>query len=218
MAAKLNLVGKVFGRLTVLFDTGERHQNGGVIWKCQCSCGGEARVRTDGLRSGHTISCGCVQVEYAINCKTKHGMSKVGGKVTPTFATWNAMIGRVKDDRPQAAKYYKDKGIGVCERWLWYPNFLEDMGEKPDGKTLDRIDGDKGYCKENCRWANDWQQGQHRSNAKIDPEMFSELILRRGQGWSMKELAEEYGVPHSTMRGVFNRRIPNWKKELENKT
>ena len=57
MAAKLNLVGKVFGRLTVLFDTGERHQRGGVIWKCQCSCGGVARVRADSLKSGHTISC-----------------------------------------------------------------------------------------------------------------------------------------------------------------
>ena len=182
----------------------------------------EAKVRADSLRNGHTTSCGCVQAEIAAKnvpkIHTTHGMSRVNGKATPTYESWSSMMGRVNYNKPSVAKNYKDKGITVCERWLWYPNFLEDMGEKPDGKTLDRIDGDKGYCKENCRWASDWQQGQHRSNAKIDPEMFPELILRRGQGWSMKELAEEYGVLYCTMKAVFNRRIPNWKKELENKT
>lgn len=210
MPSKLSLTGSVFGKLTVLSDTGKRHKNGGVIWGCSCSCGGTAQVRADSLKSGHTVSCGCVQVESVVKLKTTHGLSKSAGEVTPTFASWNSMIARVRDTRPEVAKYYLDKGITVCERWQWYPNFLEDMGEKPEGKTIDRIDGTKGYCKENCRWASDWQQGQHRANSQVSYLLFPEILAKRQQGLKIKEIAEMYDVPYSTMRAVFNRGIPNW--------
>ena len=210
MAAKVNLLGQVFDRLIVLADSGGRASNGGILWVCKCSCGETIHARGDHLQSGHTESCGCKHRDIVREKFTIHGlaMETSGGNITATFSSWNSMMQRVKDKRPHMAKYYLNKGITVCERWHQYPNFLEDMGECPVGKTLDRIKGDEGYSKGNCRWATDWEQGQNRSNESVNFSEFPEIESLYSAGKSIKEIASCYDVPYRTMLNVIRRRIP----------
>ena len=85
-------------------------------------------------------------------------------KQTPTYISWKSMKSRCLN--PKAANYpaYGGRGITVCESWMVFSNFLKDMGERPDGTSLDRIDNTKGYCKENCRWVSFLEQGANKKN------------------------------------------------------
>lgn len=104
--------------------------------------------------------------------------------MTPTEKTYRAMLQRVRLNNGQYNRrcLYKEHDITICDRWLpngehdgqGYKNFLEDMGEKPEGKTLDRIDNTKGYYKENCRWANWHVQNANRSNSRETPGVWED--------------------------------------------
>ena len=96
-----------------------------------------------------------------------HGHNRVG-KRTKTYRTWDSMIQRCTNPNTKKYDAYGGSGITVCNRWREFSNFLEDMGEKPEGMTLDRMDPDKGYYKENCRWATYSQQSQHLSISKLN--------------------------------------------------
>jgi len=150
MGALIDLTSSSFGRLKVV-----RKGSGnkaGATWVCRCDCGSETEVSSGKLRSGHTKSCGCLKKESKPNLK--HGMANKGR----TYTTWKSM--RLRCNNPNASQYkwYGAKGITVCKDWDNYLVFLADMGERPAGKTLDRIDPLKGYCKENCRWATPAEQ------------------------------------------------------------
>lgn len=146
----IDLKDRVFGRLKVLERSNEIGSKRGAIWLCVCDCGSSISVRGDSLRSGVTNSCGCY---HSDKVKT-HG--KTG---TPVYKCWQHMVQRCYNENRKAYKDYGGRGIKVCDRWLepapnGFLNFLEDMGESR-GLTLDRIDVDGDYCKDNCRWA-DW--------------------------------------------------------------
>ena len=152
-----DLTGQVFGRLTVVgFDY--KTEKGTYHWLCQCRCGNTTSVNRTSLVAGRTQSCGCFGRENSKVRATKHGMSK-----TKTYNVWVEMRNRATNKNHKNAKYYSDKGITVCERWDHFSNFLEDMGEQPEGLWLERIDNSLGYFKDNCKWETPSRQCSNRS-------------------------------------------------------
>jgi hypothetical protein len=161
MGRLIDLTGERFGRLVVLALCSERSRWRKAIWLCRCDCGAECIVVGKELRSGRSRSCGCFRREVSRKRMTTHGHSR-----TRVYRCWCAMLQRCFYPNGQAYSRYGGRGITVCERWRNFVNFLADMGEPPRGKSLDRIDNDKGYSPENCRWATHAQQNLNRRPAK----------------------------------------------------
>lgn len=130
---------------------------------CQCDCGNQKEVQFGHLKSGHTQSCGCFHKETFNN--KKHGL-----KYHPIYHTWTDMKQRCLNNKNSRYNDYGGRGIIVCDSWLGkngFVNFLNDMGERPIGKSLDRIDNDGNYCKENCRWATISEQNKNQRRWKV---------------------------------------------------
>ncbi|MFF3654994.1 hypothetical protein [Streptomyces olivochromogenes] len=150
--------GERYGRLTVT----KTRQPGEVFVSVRCDCGTETTVRF--LDLGRcTNSCGCLKREQLIERNTRHGHA--AGGVSSLYYTWSDMVGRCTNPRH---KRYADpgaRGITVCERWRDFANFPADMGDRPPGLELDRIDNDRGYEPGNCRWADRSTQMKNRRPA-----------------------------------------------------
>jgi hypothetical protein len=150
-----NLLNEQFNRLTVVAIYGKcKKQN--VLWLCRCSCGGQAIAYAYDLRAGKVKSCGCLTKEG--NHKT-HGMTK-----TKEYAIWATMVQRCTNPNDINYHNYGGRGIDLDIRWCAFENFYADMGAKPDGMTLDRLDNAKGYSKENCAWRSYVEQSRNRRN------------------------------------------------------
>lgn len=182
MPRLIDRTGKRYGRLTVRKKHGRNHLKQ-VVWVCDCDCGGETLVPASSLSSGNTRSCGCLLQDTI----TKHG-----GAGKRSYNTWRAMIRRCNNPEDKDYPRYGGKGITVCDRWLDYTVFAEDMGEPPDGHTLDRVDNSGGYCPENCRWATLRQQNRnsrHHANKGV-------MKYRTGSGYSWYAYITAEGVKH----------------------
>ena len=153
MPLKYDLTGKRFGRLVA-------HYYEKPMWVCECDCGSEHRVLSGNLRSGDIQSCGCLMKDV----HTKHGMY-----TTKTYATWEAMNQRVNNPNSTHYSYYGGRGVSVCDRWSSFEAFYCDMGERPEGMSLDRIDANGDYTPENCRWVSHTAQMENRRAQKNSP-------------------------------------------------
>ena len=176
----IDITGQKFGRLTVLHKLPPR-SGGGSDWRCRCDCGAEFTAIGSNIRKGDTRSCGCLAVERASQmgadkefiakrslAVTAHGHKRRSG-TTAEYRTWLGIKRRCQDVRHKDYSNWGGRGITVCDRWdRSFESFLADMGPRPAGHSIDRIDPRSGYSPENCRWATAQQQGDtKRSNIAV---------------------------------------------------
>jgi hypothetical protein len=164
MTAVSNITDLRFGRLVVLERAGQV-DSGKATWLCQCDCGNQTVVMGKYLRKGRTRSCGCLRREMMRDTHLKHGHA-LEPEQSPEYRSWRAMIERCKNPGHIAFKYYGGRGIKVCKRWQTFANFLADMGLRPPGHSIERINNDGDYKPSNCKWATAKEQAQNRRNRK----------------------------------------------------
>jgi hypothetical protein len=163
-------------------------------WLCQCDCGNQKVIQGSRLRGGQTKSCGCYNREV-LSARKTHGQTK-----SRTFTTWAAMKNRCHSSTSQWYSRYGGRGIKVCDRWLEsFENFLADMGERPDGASIDRIDNDGNYEPSNCRWATRLQQERNKGSNRY----FTINAERR----ALSEWCELYGANYQR---VYARLLLGW--------
>jgi hypothetical protein len=184
-------VGERFGKLTAL----EPCRTSNLKCKCQCDCGTTKDVKGFSLRAGTSQSCGCLKLDIFRAFATKHGY---GGKhKSGTYSSWANMITRCTYEKHGSYPNYGGRGIKVCERWLKFENFLKDMGPRPPGHSIDRIDSNSGYEPVNCRWATTKEQARNVRTNK--------LLTFNAETLCLAEWAEKLGISED----VIGSRISN---------
>lgn len=192
MTARADLENKQFGRLIALEYVGERR------WRCKCECGGVAIAVSRNLLNGNTKSCGCLQREKASKTHRTHGKTN-----TSEYNIWQTMKARCYVKLNANYANYGGRGIKVCDRWLEsFENFLTDMGEKPEGLSIDRVDVDGDYEPRNCRWASVGEQATNRRNNRY--------VEYEGRKMTISEWARELGVKPGLIK---NRLDSKWSVE-----
>lgn len=188
--------GAIFSRLTLLDADGVILESGHRHVMCRCSCGIEKLIKADNLVRGHTKSCGCIALERLSARSRTHGHAS--GRVSPTYRIWSGMIDRCENANTPCFVNYGGRGISVCARWREsFKNFLADMGERPAGMSIDRIDNDGNYEPDNCRWASKTEQGRNKRSNR--------LVEFGGQRLTVPEWAEKLSVPQYRLYGRLYR-------------
>jgi hypothetical protein len=184
---KIDLSGQRFGKLIIISRAANdkyHHKR----WLCRCDCGVIKEMNEFPIVSGRSQSCGCIHKNLFKERILKHGMHK-----SPEYRAWQDMKDRCYNINNERYCDYGGRGIKVCERWLVFENFLEDMGFRPGNEfSLDRYPNNDGdYEPDNCRWGTDEQQSRNkRSNT---------LLRYNGEEMILSDWANKLGVPSSTL-------------------
>lgn len=207
MGRIINLAGERFGQLKIvgksLFRDGKN-----THWDYICDCGSTGHTNTTRLNAGQK-SCGCHTHESIAYLNLSHGQT-VGGVWGRTYRCYRAMLARC--DYPSQVHYkdYGGRGISVCNRWRNGENgvsgfdcFRGDMGQQPDGLTIDRIDSDGNYEPNNCRWATPLVQARNRRTTKVDVDMMRSIKKKSAEGMPQNKLAKEFGVSRGSIRSAI---------------
>lgn len=185
-------IGDRFDYLTAMGDLGliNKHRR----WLCVCRCGKNVTATASNLRHGHVRSCGC-RVHDTWNAKPGcHGESKKKGSGS-LYVTWQSMMSRCYNPNASGYALYGGRGISVCERWRGkggFINFRADMGRRPPGTTLDRVDTNGNYEPGNCRWGTAKEQGRNKRTNR--------LIAFNGRTQTLVEWSEECGISTAVIR------------------
>lgn len=193
-----DLRGIKFNRLTVIDEPPIRKGNR-VFWRCSCECGKVVEIVNFSITSGRTKSCGCLHKDFLTKNKRTHGQSKKG-KWSAEYRTWVGMKARCYNYKAPSYKYYGEKGISVCQRWLGdggFKNFFEDMGKRPSDKhSLDRFPDKNGnYEPSNCRWTTVYVQANNKNN--------NVLITKNGVSKTIGEWSRITGIAYHTLYGRY---------------
>jgi hypothetical protein len=162
--------GVTLGRWTILARGESRIGAREAVWLARCECGTEREVRASSMRSGVSVGCGCYRSERVRETMTRHGHGSHHGSMSrsPTYLSWQAMRARCLSPGATGYKHYGGRGIRIHKRWLAsFEAFLADMGERPPGMSIDRIDVNGHYEPRNCRWATDKQQAANKRGARL---------------------------------------------------
>lgn len=212
MGKRLNLIGQKFGRLLVLEFAGIRNYR--TFFLCRCECGKEKIIMGKSIINGKTKSCGCLIKEVMKNnfFGVTHGKHN-----TIFYKKWGGIKTRCLNKKNHTYKNYGGRGIKICDKWLKFEGFYDDMYDNEDpsksyikhcekfgenNTTLDRIDNNKGYCKENCRWSTSKEQANNRRNNR--------LIVYQGKRQTIAEWAKELNIKPSLISDRIKR---GWKIE-----
>lgn len=194
-----DLIGTKVGRLDVLSALRYEGKSRRLVVLCRCECGTEKEILAQSLRSGVTLSCGCLnrdsEFRKSVNGKRTHGMTG-----SPTYRVWRNMHSRCENPKATGYESYGARGIAVCERWFSFENFLADMGERPSRKTIERDDVNGNYEPGNCRWATYAEQGVNRRDNRI--------IEFNGDRMCLSEWAAKIGVEQSTLHARLKAGVP----------
>lgn len=213
----IDLIGCVFGRLTVIEVVKVKGQEKRL--RCTCECGSEVLALAYNVKNGNTRSCGCMAREArsargkAVGAELGRMNRKHGQSTTATYASWRDAKARCYNPNVHSYPHYGGRGIGMCERWRnSFEAFLEDMGQKPDGLTLERENNDRDYEPGNCVWATRRDQSQNRpAFNRLNRKTAADVRRRLRAGESVEALAAEFGAARSTIQNVGDGK--SWNEE-----
>lgn len=186
-----DLEGRVYGRVTVISYS--HTKNGHAYWNLKCTCGNTHIASSGSLKIGYVKSCGCLRREATRLARKKHGESH-----TKLAYCWAAMRSRCRGTDPRYRRLYTERGIKVCDEWNDYTVFKRDMAPTyKDGLELDRIDNNKGYSKENCRWATRQQQ-------VVNSRPCRPLTINNTE-WTLKKYCKKYDLNYLQYKSMYDK-------------
>jgi hypothetical protein len=196
------VIGQKFGMLTVISMDAGRNEDNKKLWLYRCDCGAEKALRPHYVEIGRIKSCGCLRKSG--DPYRTHG-HKSRTHTSRTYRIWKGMKTRCSNPKSENYKWYGGRGITVCERWMKFENFLADMGEVPEGMTIDRIDSNLNYCPENCRWADMTTQANNKKNTV--------RLTFNGKKVPLTDVAKMLGVEYNNLRQSLYRNAKRIEKD-----